>query len=441
MILIYSNKYSPRLEYIIRLIFKDILLSEVELTGDPDLFINSPYPKISYADSDPGNSLFLKASPLLFAEGWQFPEPQPVYFEGETGFFPTSADSFLPFDPFASAFFVVSRMEEYRPDKRDRHGRFPATGTLLFRCGLLEKPVVNRWARMIADKLEEKYGRPLFPGPSFSFLPTIDVDNAWAYLHKGFFRTAGAFLKDTLKADFTSVAERFRVLTGGKADPYDTYSYLEHQFRNREGKVRFFFLLGHYSLFDKSIPWKNSHFRKLISAISRKYPVGIHPSWLSSQSGNPGLLKMEKERLETVILKPVYRSRQHYLRLTFPDTYQNLVKAGIREDYSMGFPEMAGFRAGICTPFFFYDLTKEETTSLKIFPFQVMEVTLAQYMGLEPAGALQKTGKLMEEVRSAGGLFSSVWHNESLSDAGRWKGFRKVFEEMNEKGFRYAEGE
>jgi hypothetical protein len=33
-------------------------------------------------------------------------------------------------------------------------------------------------------------------------------------------------------------------------------------------------------------------------------------------------------------------------------------------------------------------------------------------------------------VKSVNGEFISIWHNESLSDKGRWQGWRKVYEEM-----------
>jgi len=39
----------------------------------------------------------------------------------------------------------------------------------------------------------------------------------------------------------------------------------------------------------------------------------------------------------------------------------------IEEDYSMGYPEVCGFRAGICTPFKFYDLLNETETDLTFF--------------------------------------------------------------------------
>jgi hypothetical protein len=146
----------------------------------------------------------------------------------------------------------------------------------------------------------------------------------------------------------------------------------------------------------------------------------------------------EKKRLSEIIREEVTISRQHFLLLSFPQTYRNLISSGISEDYSMGYPGIAGFRAGTCTPFYFYDLIKEEATSLKIIPFMAMDVTLRQYLGLSPEDASEKIEMLMNEVKSAGGLFCSIWHNESLHDSGNWKGYREVFENMNQLGFDYA---
>jgi hypothetical protein len=437
MILIYSTQKTPRLEYTLQLIFHDILNSEAIITTNPDEFRISPLPKINYSESFTEEELFLKAHPLLIGNEISQFDLYPIEYEGEYGFFETSADSFLPFDPFATAFYLVSRMEEYIPGNRDQHGRFPACESVLSRYNLLDKAVVNRLSRLIADKMEKKSGKKLFPPPSFTFLSTIDVDNAWAYLHKGFFRTAGAFVKDILKIDFKGLKERVKVLSGKEKDPYDTYDYLKNQFGNLGDKVRFFFLLGDYAQYDKPVSWKNRKFRMLISGISHHFEAGIHPSGRSAQPGKSDLVETEKKRLEEIILTPVQRSRQHFLKLTFPETYQNLIKAGITEDYSMGYPELPGFRAGICTPFYFYDLSAERTTPLRIFPFQVMEVTLNQYMGLSPEAAWSTVIRLMEEVKLVGGVFCSIWHNESLSDQGKWKGYRMVFEKMIETAQKY----
>lgn len=440
MVLIYTDKYSNRLEYTARLIFNDILRSEVRFTDNVILFKQSDLPKINYSGTRLGNELFISAGSFLFEKSIEIPDVQPVDYEGETGFFATSADSFLPFDPFASAFLIVSRMEEYIPGPRDSHGRFIPENTILYRNNLLEKPVVNRWAWLVAGKLRERYRQLVFINTPFRFLSTIDVDNAFAYISKGLFRTAGALLKSLFKGNISGFNERLNVLLGRVRDPYDTYQYLFDQFKGQEVNVRFFFLLGDVDKYDRQVSRKNSHFRKLITDVSNKFITGIHPSYSSSQKDDPGILEKEKDNLEKIISGPVSISRQHYLLLNFPITYQNLIKSGIKEDYSMGFAGLPGFRAGICTPYNFYDLVKDEETSLQISPFQVMDVTLNQYLNLSPQQAIHKTEVLMDEVKAVGGLFCSIWHNENLGDQGTWKGYREVFETLNQLGFYYAGG-
>ena len=128
--------------------------------------------------------------------------------------------------------------------------------------------------------------------------------------------------------------------------------------------------------------------------------------------------------------KKIRKSRQHFLLLRLPETYRNLLSLGIEEDYSMGYPGICGFRAGICTPFRFYDLQNEKETNLLVFPFQVMDTSLNKYMKLSPQEAQRHIEELVDEVKEVNGTFISIWHNESLHDRGKWKGWRLVFEQM-----------
>lgn len=100
----------------------------------------------------------------------------------------------------------------------------------------------------------------------------------------------------------------------------------------------------------------------------------------------------------------------------------------------MGYASLPGFRAGTCTPFPFYDLTSEKETSLRIFPFQVMDGTLNQYMKLSPDEALEECKKLIDEVKKVNGTFISLWHNESLSEMREWKQWRNVYYKLLEAG-------
>ena len=185
MILVFTDKPSPRIEYTLKLIFHDILGSEVRITTDREEYLQSDLPGICYATTPLNRGLYMRAHPLLTTTTRVMPALEPVSWKGETGFFPAPEGSFMPFDPFASSFLTVTRLEEYAPGPRDQHGRFRATDSFLHRFDLLEKAVVNRWALLVAGALEENHGTPLFPPPSFCCLTTIDIDNAWHSATRG----------------------------------------------------------------------------------------------------------------------------------------------------------------------------------------------------------------------------------------------------------------
>ena len=111
--------------------------------------------------------------------------------------------------------------------------------------------------------------------------------------------------------------------------------------------------------------------KHLIREHSDHYSIGIHPSW---QSGDdPEKLKLEILKLGHIAGKQISSSRQHYIRFTLPQTYRQLIDLGIESDFSMGYGSINGFRASVTSPFFWYDLEREEQTKLLLYPFCFME--------------------------------------------------------------------
>ena len=127
------------------------------------------------------------------------------------------------------------------------------------------------------------------------------------------------------------------------------------------------------------------------------------------------LLKREKVFFEELVNRPVTRSRQHNNRLEIPKTYQNLIDVGIEEDYSMGYYSHPGFRAGTCTPFYFYDLDFEIQTPLLVFPFAFNDEAFKN-KHLTVAETLLHIKILHREVKQVNGTFIGIFHNSSLSD-------------------------
>jgi hypothetical protein len=88
----------------------------------------------------------------------------------------------------------------------------------------------------------------------------------------------------------------------------------------------------------------------------------------------------------------------------------------------------------MCTPFYFYDLPKEETLPVKLHSTVIMEGTLREYMQLKPEDAITLSRNLIEQVKSCNGEFICIWHNHSLGETSSWKGWTKVFEDMLQTG-------
>lgn len=438
MLLIYAEDVTPRIEYIFKLMFNQILNVNISFTENSLTFKKSELPKINYSFEKFTDEFYIKPHRLTQCKTLITPSINSVWYEGEKYFCESSKDSDLPFDPFAAAFYLVTRHEEYMEKQHDKLGRYPIQKSILSKYKLLQKPVVNIWARLLAQKLQEKYPELKFPEQKFQFISTIDVDNAFAYQYKGFWRTTAASIKSILKGKTEEQKERSMVLSGKMKDPYDTYDYLDSVFKGNEDKVKFFFLLGDYGRFDKNIAHSNKQYQELIQKINKKYDIGLHPSYATSKKGGKTKLQLEKLRLEEIIGKETHKSRQHFLMLKFPKTYNRLLKTGITEDYTLGYSALTGFRGGICTPYYYYNLKKETATNLLIVPFQVMDGTLRHYMQLEPQKAFEETKRIMQEVKNVGGTFVSIWHNETVTNLKKWEGYREVFEKMNQLGFQWA---
>src|SRR6202171_1492397 len=95
----------------------------------------------------------------------------------------------------------------------------------------------------------------------------------------------------------------------------------------------------------------------------------------------------EVDELAKIIESPVKYSRQHYIRMTLPQTYRKLIDVGIEKDFSMGYGSSNGFRASIASSFYWYDLKAEKKTVLMLFPFCFMDATSFYENGLTPKAA------------------------------------------------------
>ena len=145
MILIFSSKLSPRLKYIINQVFGQIMQVEFKLTNVLEEFIAHNGPKINYSKKQFSTEFFIRSNNLLFEQGINDLDLKISDWDGLPIFFQAGQNSALPFDLFAASFYLMTRYEEYLPQLRDFHDRYPFVESIAYKEGFLDKPIIDLW--------------------------------------------------------------------------------------------------------------------------------------------------------------------------------------------------------------------------------------------------------------------------------------------------------
>lgn len=299
-------------------------------------------------------------------------------------------------------FYLLSRYEEYATVDRDQHDRFMAMSSALYKAGAIERPIVDEILHFIAKNLKVELNNDC------NLISTIDVDFPWYRKHLKF---PYYLRKKKLNNDI---------------DPYDTYERILNVHEKINNTPIFFFLAGRGTQYDKINRYDHDSYKNLIKYIQGSIAeVGIHPAY---QSGfDQRVMKKTIKHFNDLTPQKPIRSRQHYLRLKLPLTYRLLIQQGISHDYSLGFADYVGFRAGTARSFMWYDLENESMTNLTIHPLVAMDVTLRNYMQLAPNQSSQKLANLKSTINRFGGNFNLLWHNSSLSEIDGWYIYKDVY--------------
>lgn len=423
--LIYSLSSTHRLKYISDFIGKELCGRPFQLTDNRVEYENCPDLKINYTPEPiVGDQCWLKPHPLLFEKGIHEQDIDCFESNGVTGFFKSEGD--FPFDIFAAAFYLLSRYEEYLPHQKDIYGRYAHGNSLAFRKKFLDRPLVNIWLMQFGKKLQEKFPSFVHHHPAFNFIPTYDIDEAYSFKHKKWWRSAGSAVKDILRGKWKRFSLRRAVLNNQTPDPFDSYDWIDNLHRPYKCKPRYFFLVPEKTgKYDRNNLPSETAMQVLISRHADKYSIGVHPSW---QSGDDtALMKKEILTIEHITKLKVTASRQHFIRLSLPETYRQLVEAGIKEDFSMGYGSINGFRASVASPFYWYDLEKEEASYLLLYPFCYMEANSFYEQRLTPEQAFEEMKHYYEEVKKVNGTLITIWHNTFLGTEEKFKGWREVY--------------
>ena len=251
--IIFSNTITPRLRYISDFIGKEIIGKPFDITADEQTFRQYDGPRINYSKTKISDSeLAIQNSELLFENKINEQAIECFEINGYKAFFKTDGD--FPFDIFAACFYLLSRYEEYLPHKKDIYGRYAHENSLAFTGNFLQLPLVNIWIEDFKNALRNKFTELIARNSSFTFIPTYDIDEAYAYKHKQWWRTMGGVVKSAVGGEWSMANERISVLSGRKKDPYDAFEWVDKLNKQFDLKPVYFFLVADKTAgYDKNI--------------------------------------------------------------------------------------------------------------------------------------------------------------------------------------------
>jgi hypothetical protein len=429
-IVVYSPANSNRLKYVLDWLFRERLQLDYTIVTNEAETKQLPF-FISYGKALPG-SFSIPDAGLLMQHGIQKCDPATGNWLGlPTIFAMEGTGCSLPFDLLSAVFYLLSRYEEYYSYSPDQHGRYPATSSILYKKGWLQRPIVNEWISAFRKQLQAAAGIHI-PPAHFLYQPTYDIDMAYSHLHKGVSRIIGAYIRALLKGDVMQINERTRVLKNKQKDPFDSFRWLKQLHKEYDCKPIYFILSSFKTTaYDKNIHPQHPAMMRVIKNLAKEGAIGIHPSYYSAHHDT---LSKEKKMLEHVSSRHTHISRQHYIKIKVPDTCRLLLKNGITDDYSMGYGAQLGFRAGTGDSFLWYDIEGETTTELRVHPFCFMDTTAHYEEKLSVSESFAQLNEMSKKLEQTGSTLITVFHNFSVGTGVEWKGWRQAYEDfMHEK--------
>ena len=330
-------------------------------------------------------------------------------------------------DLFASAFFMLTRWEEFVNEDKDIHGRFPAKASLAGRHGFLSRPVVNEYIEVIWHWLEKLRINQKRRVRDFRMVSTHDIDRIRLFQAKLDYigKPIKAFLmeKDVAALIYHS---RLALRSLGGNDPYFVFDYLMDVSEQHDLRSHFFFMTSEKTKFDDGYDIEAKAVRDVIEQIiDRGHTIGIHPSY--NTVDNPELLSYEINRLREITGVEINCGRQHYLRFKVPDTWQLWDDNGMQWDSTLVHPEQPGFRCGVCYPYPAFNILSRKKLTLREKPLTIMDGSLVVYQKQHPDEAGTVIDYYLNKVKQYSGEFVFLWHNSSF-DYLVWKDYRHIFE-------------
>lgn len=405
-ILIFTDQIPARVELVFGHIFKKILQLDFLITSEQEKFAAYDGPKINYSWID------IKSDITLF--------PHTIFSSFSENDFLNSIQSgdFISDEVF-TCFLLLTEIEEYLPHQRDKWGRLLHKNSSIFKKIDVKKPFVDQFAWKIYKELKIRFSRIPVRFSEFSKSLTVDFDLPFYQKFHPLKSQVKKLLRAFVDGKFTEFFQRLRLSFGIGNDPYETAIAESHNIDH------IFIPVAQSSYPNNFLSLSNKRLQEILSYMNCS--KGIHLSTLHTNNGDA---HKEVEIYSKYLEKPL-SNRFHFIKKNLPFSYEILYQNGIKEDFSLGFPDMIGFKAGTSYPVSAFHPFKNEKIGVELQPFQVMDVTLKNYMKLKPKEAIYEIVRIEKEISTYGGKLISILHHPSLCSLGEWKGWETVWEELS----------
>lgn len=321
-------------------------------------------------------------------------------------------------DIFASAFFMLTRWEEFVNKKRDSHNRFVAKYSVAFKFNFLHRAIVNEYTEMLWEMLLHLGCKQERKEREYELMVTHDVDFIKKYtsLLSGVREILGDIIKrKNLRKALFNFKEKILVLFNFKKDPFDTFDWLMDASERAKIKSYFFFMGKGETKFDNFYKLSDNFVTSIIKKIKKRgHYIGMHPTYNSYN--NFKQFEKEKKELEKFIETSISIGRQHYLRFSVPYTWQIWEDNNMEWDSTLGYPDKEGFRGGTCYNYSTFNILTRKKLKLKVMPLIVMEGSFFTYQKeVKSKDVIKKILDLKKTVKKYNGTFVLLWHNSSFT--------------------------
>jgi hypothetical protein len=336
---------------------------------------------------------------------------RPVYF---------SFKSEMGFDVFSHVFLLLSNLEEIILSKEsknlDKFNRIQSHQLSFVKNQMHLLPMVE----IAIDRLKDFLKIEFIEKREFKIIPTADIDQCFRFKGKPIYQILGGAVKNP-----KSLVPRILSLFS-KTDSFTPSETVQSiLYKNSNSKI-FWLCNKKQTRLNKQAKRNNKEFQNEIAQSLNYSKIGIHPSYQISKEIE--IHGEEKNWLENISEQKIVHSRQHYIHLKLPETYQNLEKINIENDWSMGFNDNIGYRSGTSISYFWFDIYGNKKTNLLIHPFVIMDVSCKNYLKINSFQANYLSNLLKQQIQYLSGNFCFIFHNESVSETDGWEGWKNTIE-------------